>query len=194
MNSDDDHLRERTVASEQAWRGQFLDVRRDTVALPNGHHATREYIVHPGAVMVVPVLDDGRLVPVLPEWRLEPAAVFAVTVSVQSRILQMAAAQGAVLQPVQQGQQGGQEQERGPAGLGRSVHAALRASVRTSKTPMARLMIAAGSRPFRRRSRQLPLVRSGSRWRRCEDAPLTPRSALSRAIAARSRLRSRRTR
>lgn len=62
MNSEDDHLRERTVASEQAWRGHFLDVRRDTVALPNGHHATREYIVHPGAVMVVPVLDDGRLV------------------------------------------------------------------------------------------------------------------------------------
>ena len=62
MNSDDDHLRERGVASEQAWRGHFLDVRRDTVALPNGHTATREYIVHPGAVMVVPILDDGRLV------------------------------------------------------------------------------------------------------------------------------------
>lgn len=62
MNSDDDHLRERPVASEQAWHGHFLDVRRDTVALPNGHTATREYIVHPGAVMVVPILDDGRLV------------------------------------------------------------------------------------------------------------------------------------
>ena len=32
------------------------------MALPSGTHATREYIVHPGAVMVVPILDDGRLV------------------------------------------------------------------------------------------------------------------------------------
>jgi ADP-ribose pyrophosphatase len=59
---DDAHLRETPVASEQVWQGRFLDVRRDTVVLPNGHHATREYIVHPGAVMVVPILDDGRLV------------------------------------------------------------------------------------------------------------------------------------
>ncbi len=59
---DDDHLTERLVASEQVWRGRFLDVRRDTVALPDGQRATREYIVHPGAVMVVPLLDDGRLV------------------------------------------------------------------------------------------------------------------------------------
>jgi ADP-ribose pyrophosphatase len=32
------------------------------VRLPNGQLATREYIVHPGAVMVVPILSDGRLV------------------------------------------------------------------------------------------------------------------------------------
>ena len=62
MSADDAHLNERTVASEQVWQGHFLDVRRDTVALPNGHEVTREYIVHPGAVMVVPILDDGRLV------------------------------------------------------------------------------------------------------------------------------------
>jgi ADP-ribose pyrophosphatase len=62
VSTDDDHLRERTVSSEQVWQGRFLDVRRDVVALPNGHRATREYIAHPGAVMVVPILDDGRLV------------------------------------------------------------------------------------------------------------------------------------
>lgn len=63
MTSDDDrHLREIPVAAEQVWLGRFLDVRRDTVALPDGHHVTREYIVHPGAVMVVPIVDDGRLV------------------------------------------------------------------------------------------------------------------------------------
>lgn len=60
--SDDAHLRETQVQSQQVYLGHFLDVRRDTVRLPNGHHAQREYIVHPGAVMVVPLLDDGRLV------------------------------------------------------------------------------------------------------------------------------------
>jgi len=60
--ADEAHLRERLVHSEPVWRGRFLDVRRDTVTLPDGSQATREYIVHPGAVMVVPLLPDGRLV------------------------------------------------------------------------------------------------------------------------------------
>jgi ADP-ribose pyrophosphatase len=58
----DTHLRETQVESQQVYKGHFLDVRRDVVRLPNGHTAQREYIVHPGAVMVVPILDDGRLV------------------------------------------------------------------------------------------------------------------------------------
>ena len=64
MNASDAdvHLRETGLASEQVFRGHFLDVRRDLVRLPNGETAPREYIVHPGAVMVVPILDDGRLV------------------------------------------------------------------------------------------------------------------------------------
>ena len=57
----DPQLTESLVSTEAVWRGRFLDVRRDTVALPDGQHATREYIVHPGAVMVVPLLPDGRL-------------------------------------------------------------------------------------------------------------------------------------
>lgn len=64
MNASDAdvHLRETGLESEQVFRGHFLDVRRDLVRLPNGETAPREYIVHPGAVMVVPILDDGRLV------------------------------------------------------------------------------------------------------------------------------------
>lgn len=62
------HLRESTIESGRVWRGAFLDVRRDRVALPDGSTAHREYIVHPGAVMVVPILDDGRLV-VERQWR-----------------------------------------------------------------------------------------------------------------------------
>lgn len=60
--SDDLHLIESTLHTQQLLRGNFLDVRLDTVRLPAGDTATREYIVHPGAVMVVPLLDDGRLV------------------------------------------------------------------------------------------------------------------------------------
>lgn len=59
---DDALLRENRVETRQVYRGHFLDVRRDEVSLPDGSRATREYIVHPGAVMVVPLLDDGRLV------------------------------------------------------------------------------------------------------------------------------------
>lgn len=59
----DSDLTERTVVAQQAYRGHFLDVRCDTVDLPAGQgEASREYIVHPGAVMIVPVLDDGGLV------------------------------------------------------------------------------------------------------------------------------------
>ena len=58
----DAHLREDCVHSSQVYRGHFLDVRRDEVSLPDGSRSVREYIVHPGAVMVIPLLDDGRLV------------------------------------------------------------------------------------------------------------------------------------
>jgi ADP-ribose pyrophosphatase len=58
----DAHLREESLRSEQVYKGQFLDIRRDEVRLPDGTQAAREYVVHPGAVMVVPLLDDGRLV------------------------------------------------------------------------------------------------------------------------------------
>lgn len=59
---DDAHLREHTVHAEQVYQGRLLDVRCDRVRLPDGTIATREYIVHPGAVMVVPLLGDGRLI------------------------------------------------------------------------------------------------------------------------------------
>lgn len=65
---DDSHLVEHTVATEELLHGRFLHVQRDTVALPDGRHATREYIRHPGAVMVVPLLEDGRLV-MERQWR-----------------------------------------------------------------------------------------------------------------------------
>jgi ADP-ribose pyrophosphatase len=61
-DADDTHLRETCISSSEVWSGHLLHVRRDTVRLPDGQQAGREYIVHPGAVMVLPFLDDGRLV------------------------------------------------------------------------------------------------------------------------------------
>ena len=58
----DSHLIEVKLHSEQVLKGDFLDVRRDIVRLPDGVEASREYVIHPGAVMVVAQLDDGQLV------------------------------------------------------------------------------------------------------------------------------------
>ncbi|MCV2348362.1 NUDIX domain-containing protein [Paucibacter sp. Y2R2-4] len=55
------HLREQCVESAAVYTGSFLKVKRDVVRMPDGATATREYIVHPGAVMIVPLLDDDRL-------------------------------------------------------------------------------------------------------------------------------------
>ena len=64
----DDHLRESPLESLQVYRGAFLDVRCDQVRLPDGKVAQREYVIHPGAVMVVPLLPDGRLL-MERQWR-----------------------------------------------------------------------------------------------------------------------------
>jgi ADP-ribose pyrophosphatase len=53
----DDHLIEHKVSQQELLRGNFLHAFRDTVRLPNQDLATREYVVHPGAVMVIPMLD-----------------------------------------------------------------------------------------------------------------------------------------
>jgi ADP-ribose pyrophosphatase len=55
-------LTESTMSSQTVFQGHFLHVKRDLVRLPDGGQATREYVVHPGAVMVVPVLDDRHVV------------------------------------------------------------------------------------------------------------------------------------
>lgn len=62
MNDADQHLREERVGRAELLRGNFLHVVRDTVRLPTGGEATREFVLHPGAVMVVGLLDDGRVV------------------------------------------------------------------------------------------------------------------------------------
>lgn len=56
-----DDFTEHQLSSESVFSGRLLDVRRDSVRLPDGNTATREYIVHPGAVMILPLLDDATL-------------------------------------------------------------------------------------------------------------------------------------
>jgi ADP-ribose pyrophosphatase len=60
--NDDQHLREIPVSRSEVLRGSFLHVVRDTVRLPSGKEATREFVLHPGAVMVIALLDDGQVV------------------------------------------------------------------------------------------------------------------------------------
>jgi ADP-ribose pyrophosphatase len=57
----DARLIETRIGSEDVFDGKLLHVRRDTVRLPDGETATREYIEHPGAVMIIPRLPDGKL-------------------------------------------------------------------------------------------------------------------------------------
>jgi ADP-ribose pyrophosphatase len=61
-NNEDSHLVETSLASEVVFAGKLLEVRRDRVRLPDGLEATREFVVHPGAVLMIPVLDDGRFI------------------------------------------------------------------------------------------------------------------------------------
>jgi len=71
----DVHLTETMVESHEVFDGALLHVRRDTVRLPDGSLASREFIVHPGAALVVPVLPDGNLIAVR-QFRYPVGAVF----------------------------------------------------------------------------------------------------------------------
>ena len=57
----DARLAETGLDSTLVYDGGFLKVRRDQVRLPDGAVTSREYIVHPGAVVILPLFDDGRV-------------------------------------------------------------------------------------------------------------------------------------
>ena len=52
-------LTEKKIFSEKIYQGRLLDVRKDEVRLPNGKTSTREWINHPGAVCIIPILPDN---------------------------------------------------------------------------------------------------------------------------------------
>ena len=55
-------MKEVRIGSEDLFTGVILDVKRDQVRLPDGRTSIRELIRHVGAVCVVPVTDDGKVV------------------------------------------------------------------------------------------------------------------------------------
>lgn len=57
----DAHLREERLSGEDIYGGIFLNMKRDQVSLPDGNQAIREYLTHPGAVAILAILDDGRV-------------------------------------------------------------------------------------------------------------------------------------
>jgi ADP-ribose pyrophosphatase len=52
-------LSETEIASKSVFSGRLLHVREDRVRLPNGQESVREYIEHPGAVVIIPLFDNG---------------------------------------------------------------------------------------------------------------------------------------
>jgi ADP-ribose pyrophosphatase len=80
-----DRLHEKTISSQTIYEGKIIKVKLDEVQLPDGKTAKREIVNHPGAVAVLALTDDGKMVAVrqfrkplertiveLPAGKLEP--------------------------------------------------------------------------------------------------------------------------
>jgi len=61
MSNSESKFKESRVSSKLVYEG-FLKIFVDNVKLPDGNSATREYIVHPGASMVIPILENGNVI------------------------------------------------------------------------------------------------------------------------------------
>lgn len=57
-----DHLVEKTIRKEKIFSGKVVQLYVEDVQLPNGKTSKREVIRHPGAVAVIPITKDGKLV------------------------------------------------------------------------------------------------------------------------------------
>jgi ADP-ribose pyrophosphatase len=54
-------MSEVTIKTRSVYSGKLLMLHVDTVRLPNGRETTKEIVEHPGAVAIVPILDNGKL-------------------------------------------------------------------------------------------------------------------------------------
>jgi len=55
------HLRETRLHTRVAYEGGFLQIHRDVVRCPDGHVSYREFLRHPGAVMIIAMLDADHV-------------------------------------------------------------------------------------------------------------------------------------
>lgn len=62
IDNEDKDLIEKKISSERVFDGVLLHVLKDEVELPNGHTSTREWIKHPGAASVIPLLPDNQII------------------------------------------------------------------------------------------------------------------------------------
>ena len=68
-------LKETKISSEQKFSGRLIDLYLDQVELPNGEMTTREWIDHPGAVCLIPILPDGKIC-LIRQFRYGPGEEF----------------------------------------------------------------------------------------------------------------------
>ena len=68
-------LKETRISSEKKFSGRLIDLYLDQVGLPNGEKSTREWIDHPGAVCLIPILPDGNIC-LIRQFRYGPGAEF----------------------------------------------------------------------------------------------------------------------
>ena len=62
FDNNDKNLVEKKISSTNVFDGVLLHVRKDEVELPNGHKSIREWIDHPGASSVIPLLPDNQII------------------------------------------------------------------------------------------------------------------------------------
>ena len=68
-------LKETPKSSEKIFSGRLIDLYFDQIELPNGKSSTREWIKHPGAVCIIPILPNGNLC-LIRQYRYGPRAEF----------------------------------------------------------------------------------------------------------------------
>ena len=68
-------LKEDKISSTQIFSGKLIDLYLDNVRLPNGKKSTREWIDHPGAVCLIPILDNGNIL-LIRQFRYGPREEF----------------------------------------------------------------------------------------------------------------------
>ena len=68
-------LKEHKITSNQIFSGKLIDLYLDNVRLPNGKKSTREWVDHPGAVCIVPILNNGDIL-LIRQFRYGPREEF----------------------------------------------------------------------------------------------------------------------